>query len=528
MKNFARFAGGLGLICFLFGLISLLFGGFFQGIAIAQFAIGLLGIGFFAFYFMGDSIRVIVRQKEAIFGALGGVILIAVLIGLNVIAHSKFGSKTFDTTLNRIHTLAPESQEIAQSLDSPIEVIAFFPSGAPQETVLRNLIEKYTPYTDKLSVKVVDPDKNPALIEKLGADRGNVILRNEATNTTIKLTVASEESMTNALKRVLRSEIKTIYFLQGHDEASLDDPNSGMGVGLFKLLLEMEGFKVLPLKLTETRSIPKDANALILWAARRTMPAVEVEILKGYLAKGGALIIGQNPLITKTRFSAHGYENLLEQYGLRLAPSIISETYNLQGLQGNVTLQKVATSAFGNHPIVSKLAGAGAVEFNLAQAVTAVPQYKGPAKVTALVETSKTAWAETDLEAIINQRTVRRDGTELQGPVTIAMISEWPIAKTASDDWSKNGRLIVFGDAQFAMDNQINASNNRDLIMNAVGYVIGDRAASLSIKPRMWKTSTLNMTQDQKIKAVYASIFILPQALLILSLFVWLRRRSRV
>jgi ABC-type uncharacterized transport system involved in gliding motility auxiliary subunit len=528
MKNFARFSGGLGLICLLFGLISLMFSGVFHTVALFQFAIALAGLAFFAFYFTGDVISVVMRRREAIFGALGGVILLGVLIGLNVIAHSKFGGKTFDTTKNRIHTLAAESQEIAQSLDAPVEILAFFPAGSEQEPVLKNLVGKYTPYTDKLSLKMIDPDKNPALVSELGADRGNVMIRNSADKTTIKLAIASEEAMTNALKRVLRSEIKTIYFITGHDEASLDNPGSGAGVGLFKLLLEMDGFKVLPLKLAETKSIPRDASAVLLWGARRALPALDVEILRGYLAKGGSLIIGQNPIITKTGFGATGYEKLLETYGLTLTPSIISENYNLQGLQGSITLQKLATASFGNHPIVSKLAGQASVEFNLAQPVRALANYKGPAKVSSLVETSKNAWAETDLAALVNQKPVRRDGQELQGPLSVAMISEWPVEKAASDDWSKNGRLIVFGDSRFVFDEQINSANNRDLAMNAVGYIIGDRAAALSIKARTWSTSSLNMSSQQKIAAVYASIFILPQALLILSLFIWLRRRSRV
>ncbi len=533
MKKYAKLAGGIGIIFLVFGgPAALMFQGLFQTIAIIQTGLGLAGCAFFLFYSVGETMETLSQKRTAIMGGVGGLLILTLLIGLNVISQSKWGEKKWDTTVNRIHSLADSSAEVAKGLTQKLTIYAFFDKGQREADVLKNLVEKYTDYTDKLSFQSVDPNEEPALVKELGAGVGEVVIQNQETKRTIKLATATEESLTNALKRVVREDQKTIYFTQGQGQAALETQEDVNGLYIGKLLLEAEGFKVLPLNLAQTNEIPQDAAVVASWGAQRPVSTKELGILETYLAKGGAFVLGQDPMIaaTKDRLVSSGFDPLLNRYGLELKPGIVVEFLQMGPFGKKASLEFLAFT-YGQHPMVSKLKQENVTQFTTTMPVLAVSNYKGAAKVAALVSVSADAWAESNVRSLFDRsKGAKKDSGDgdLTGPFPIAQVSEWKIEKPAAGDWSPNGKLVVFGSASFATDRMIQAQFNRDLFLNAFNYLAGDSSSGqLSIRPRMWTQSTLEMTEPQRRIVYYASLFVIPQILLILSLMVWLMRRGR-
>ncbi len=103
-----------------------------------------------------------------------------------------------------------------------------------------------------------------------------------------------------------------------------------------------------------------------------------------------------------------------------------------------------------------------------------------------------------------------------KGPLSVA------IAATLTE---VGGRIVVFGDSDFATNAYFNLSGNRDLILNAISCLSGDEQA-IAIRPRTRQTTPLYLKEtDQKFLLVVPTLglpvfFLLTGA----SVFVWRRR----
>jgi ABC-type uncharacterized transport system involved in gliding motility auxiliary subunit len=219
-----------------------------------------------------------------------------------------------------------------------------------------------------------------------------------------------------------------------------------------------------------------------------------------------------------------GLEPLLEKYGLQIKPSIILER-QVQLLRGQVITSKLAAADYAKHRITDRLTGQSVTEFALAQPILSKADYKGDAKRSVLVSTSANAWAETDIGSMLLKQKPSA-ASEKPGALPIGQISEWPIPSTTKNAISQQGRLIVFGDSDFGANGLIQGGYNRDLFLNTFGY-LGGEEISVTIRPKTWTTSTLEIDMPQRRFIYYASIFIIPEFIMGLGFIIWLLRRSR-
>ena len=86
-------------------------------------------------------------------------------------------------------------------------------------------------------------------------------------------------------------------------------------------------------------------------------------------------------------------------------------------------------------------------------------------------------------------------------------------------------RLVVFGDADFASNDLIETSANRDLFVNSVNWLMGDVEA-ISIRPRLSRASRFNLSAQDALRIRLLSLFVLPEAIAVIGVFVWWSRRS--
>jgi ABC-type uncharacterized transport system involved in gliding motility auxiliary subunit len=82
----------------------------------------------------------------------------------------------------------------------------------------------------------------------------------------------------------------------------------------------------------------------------------------------------------------------------------------------------------------------------------------------------------------------------------------------------------VFGDADFASNEWLDAYLNRDLFLNSVNWLIGDVEA-ISIRPNTSRASRFQPTAEQFERIRLLSLFVLPEALAVLGVLTWWSRR---
>jgi ABC-type uncharacterized transport system involved in gliding motility auxiliary subunit len=152
-------------------------------------------------------------------------------------------------------------------------------------------------------------------------------------------------------------------------------------------------------------------------------------------------------------------------------------------------------------------------------------------ELSEIVFTGEGSWAERDLERFFQEGTAELNDDDLEGPVSIAVAGrprlEASDAETEveeSQEEEAEARLVVFGDADFAANEMVEAYSNRDLFVNSVNWLMGDVEA-ISIRPKLSRASRFQLSAEQFLRIRSLSLFVLPEAIAVIGVFVWWSRR---
>jgi ABC-type uncharacterized transport system involved in gliding motility auxiliary subunit len=89
----------------------------------------------------------------------------------------------------------------------------------------------------------------------------------------------------------------------------------------------------------------------------------------------------------------------------------------------------------------------------------------------------------------------------------------------------KDARVAVIGDSDFAKNRYYFMSGNGNFFLNIVNWLT-EEADLISIQPRTQVPRTIQLAPSQGRLLFLTSVVILPLAVLLIGLSVWLRRRS--
>ncbi len=255
-----------------------------------------------------------------------------------------------------------------------------------------------------------------------------------------KITIVTERELTAGLIRLISPGSRAVYFLAGHGEYNPEELNQPAYTQV-KTTLENKNYTIQTLNLLATNQIPEDAEVIVIAGPQKPLSEGEVEQLKGFVANGGALIVMEEPLPV-TEFGDQPdplAEYLNNDWGINLGQDMVVD------LTSNQPFIAVANQ-YGSHPITEKMQGLVAFFPTARSVVSASSETEN--RLVELVLTANQSWAETNLDALTttdqgNQppQVTPDEGVDLMGPVSLAV---------AADSLSNSGRLVVFGDADFA------------------------------------------------------------------------------
>ncbi|WP_013323126.1 Gldg family protein [Gloeothece verrucosa] len=316
--------------------------------------------------------------------------VIAILGIINFLA-VRYSTK-IDLTENQLFTLSPQSQEIVKNLKEPVKIWLFDNDPSPND---KELLENYRRYSPNFQYEYVNPDQNPGLVRKIGAKAlGDVYLQYKDKKQQIQTLITfgtreplSEIKLTNGIEKILSDRIRTVYFLQGHGEHSLDAAEGGISQAVTSL--REKGYQVEPLNLAQSSGIPKDADVIVIAGPKRDLFKQEVEALENYTANGGNLFILLDPTVNA------GLTPLLKQWGVALDERIVIDGSGAGESVGLGPATPIITT-YGNHPITKDFKNQMSF-YPLARAIDTL-QTKG-VNAVALLVTNNQMWAESDLTA---------------------------------------------------------------------------------------------------------------------------------
>ncbi len=415
-----------------------------------------------------------------------------------------------DVTRERIHTLSPDTLRTLDALPGDVEVLAFFRPDDAGFASAQDLLRRYAERNRRLHFEMVDPYRSPDRVRRHQISESGTRVVVAPGPAEVRLREVSEESLTNALVRVSHPVRRRVYFTQGHGEGSPGDA-ARTGWSLAARALERENLDLVPLSLLSAGAVPADAAALLVVGPRRPFLDPEVEALRSYAARGGHLGIFVEPELDA------GLDPVLGALGIEAGNDMIVDPNPLSRLAGATPVMPVL-KATTSHPVSEPLADVGVV-FPTARSLVALRG--APARAVPLALTSESAWAENDVRAIFSG-SARLDEGEKVGPVPLALAVKWPVA----GDPPHELRAVVAGDSDFFSNGYLHLLGNQDLFLSMVSW-LAERDDRLTIRPRAREASRISLTEAQVGTLKFLAIDVVPVALLLAGITVWLARRER-
>jgi ABC-type uncharacterized transport system involved in gliding motility auxiliary subunit len=507
----------LGLITLFAGLVLMLL---LPDIKLATWGIMVLGVILLVSALILDFRKVsgALTGRRGRFGA-GTTLMASIFVGITLLVNgiSVSAYQRYDVTRLSQFTLTQQTKDILTSLDQPVKAICFFvPSKDTYglTTYAVNLLAEYQRYSKELSIEIVDPDQHPerartynisqyqTVIFESGDKRRQVLPTQiiQFSDQGLPEQVEAEHSFTSAILEVIGKVQKKVYFVIGHGEANLNGNYSSVLRGLRDNL-----YVVGTLDLMANPVIPDDTSVLVIASPRTTYTDAEIIAVDNYLIAGGQALILADP----------GFPEFLNQiitpWGVSLDDGMVIDRASQMANRNDEPRVTADRDFFGGMGlnIVSYFPGAVGVT-----AVSGAEDTWPP-----LVYTSTDSWLDKDYDAT-KEPTFDDQQGDVKGPIAIGVL----VAASLTDNQTKNTRIIVMGDSDFAANENYAQVNNSDLFLNSISW-LAEETDLISIHRSALPFRRLSVNTDEANFITYSSLLIPPiLVLLIGGIVLWYRR----
>lgn len=481
--------------------------------------VGLLLMVFY-FYFKFSMIIEMLSKRSARYGANLAIVVSVFFVILWLVATMSIKYKwRMDVTPTSRYTLSPQTVKILKGLEEEVNAIAFYRSDERTRQVMYDLLEEYSYYSPNFDFWFVDPDRKPAEAAKYGVTSyRTTLLRSGGKQET--LGYESEEKMTNALLKVIREEVKTIYFIKGHGENQIDSGEKE-GYKMAKEAIEKENNQVKELLLMGAK-VPDDASLVVVSGPEKDLLQSELDSLTKFIKRGGSVLFMLDPakLTNVTQY--------LEGYGFKLGADIIID--KMGQLFGTNYLTPVVNDYHKKHPLTREFNLA--TFFPLAQSVE-IEEDKKKGNYT-IATTGTESWSVDKISSIDGDEVEFNPKTDRKGPMGLAAVavvpaevgvSEKKIGDGAIEESIKKwGRILVIGDSDFANNTNINLAGNSDFFLNVVSW-LNQETDLISIRKKPAEITPLTLTVTQGRLVFWLSVIVVPSLIATVGIGVVTRRR---
>jgi ABC-type uncharacterized transport system involved in gliding motility auxiliary subunit len=485
-----------------------------------QISLGVFVIGLAVFIALDPgSIRKAFTGRQAKYGSNALILALAfigILVVINYLVYKN--NKQWDLTADKSNTLAKETVDVLKSLPNPVVAKAFYTSDPTIASTKENtkvLFDKYVYASGgKFKYEFIDPVKDPAAAQEAGVTKdGTLVLYMGGSKQPAQF--SSEQEITGAMIRLMNPGSHVVYFLTGHGEFPIEG-GGGQSYTQLKTALEAKNYTVSSLNLLATPQIPLDASVIIISGPQKPLADSEISLLDAYLKNGGSMIVMEEPIIV-TQFGDQGdpLDTYLDQtYGIKLGNDMVVDVQAAQSYQQPFI---AIASQYADHAITNKMSGM-ATFFPTARSVTVDDANGSDYSKTQLILTADQSWAETDMNTVKDGTMKPDQGVDLFGPVSLAVTTEGGSNKT---------RLVVFGDAEFALNSSYSVYGNGAMIVNSVDWAAKEENL-ISLTPKNTVDRQLIQPQPFMINLILlGSLVILPGLVIVAGVSSWLARKKR-
>jgi len=364
-----------------------------------------------------------------------------------------------DLTPDHRYVLSAHAVRALADLPRDVLVTAFVRADDPRNRDLADLLRQIGAASDHVRSRTLDVNRNPAVARQYGIGAyGSLVVESDGRQ---KVVVNPDEgALVGAIRQVTRPQPR-VYVLTGHGERNIEDADRQQGYSMAKAALQEEQYEVRPLTTLAEHGVPEDASVVIIAAPRSDLLASELLQLDAYLRRGGALLV-----LLDAATETPSLIGLLRRYGIEVSNLVVLDPDNR--LFAGDYLTMVIPQRAAEHPVSAALRAAP-----LMSQVRAVAR-SGTAGVE-LLRSSPQSWGTADRGVLRTGIAEFDQQHDAPGPL--------PVGVAVGGDRGTAGRLLVYGDSDFATNFFLDYLGNRDLWLNSVNWLAGEEMLIGSREP---------------------------------------------
>lgn len=436
-------------------------------------------------------------------------VLFLAIIGLLAWLSHRYSFESDWTSTGR-HTLSGTSITLLSRIEGPVQITAF--AHKEVQPAIKEFISRYQKHKPDIALSFVNPDFYPDKTREMGITvEGELVITYQGRSEHV--TNPGEETITNSLQRLLRSQEKKLVFLAGHGERQATGL-ANHDYNLFTKYLATKGINIVSFNLIEQPAIPDDTAILIIAGPQIDYFDGEVDLIRNYLKQGGHLLWLHDP------GAFYNLDKLAQDLRIHFVDGVIVDpTTQVLGISDP---SFALVTRYNEHPITRGFAFM--TLFPRARGIQFIGQEEWTA--TPFLQTIDRSWAESSKM----QGTIEYDADQdIPGPLAIgiALTRDMPITNSTSKiQDSPQQRVVVLGDGDFLSNAYLGNQGNQDLGYNIINWLSHDDNF-IDIPSR--KAPDAELVMSETAWSLLGLFFLLGLPLLLLGggIFVWVKRRKQ-
>lgn len=512
----------LGLICLLAAGISYLMFPSKVNIALGILAAGaLLMTG--AFVSSPRLLKDIFTSRTS-WLIVNDVVLVLAIVGIGVLL-SYIGFRRhirYDFTRDRLFSISDSTTKALRGLQKDVKITAFYPMGSLEYTMIDDLLRECRRNTDRLTVKMVDPFRDPMTTKAMNVHTaGTVVVQCENQRKDISADemflrppqygqtreapkFQGEQAITSALLNVTSGARRKIAFVKGHEEPGLASYKPD-GLAAAQQFLARENYETVEISLLE--GISTDTTVLAIIAPAKGFHPDEIKALRQYVSdRKGALLVALNP----DNKAAELEQFMSDTFSVTCNSEIIISP---RGMNGDLS---IVVPRYSPHPIVKEQMSrnSGAL-MQVARGLNIEP--RETYAPLAFLKTDENCYGKRPPSAVLQGQIQFDQNTDVRGPLNLGIALEGKGTASGS-------RVVVYGDADFATNMLLQVQGNADLVVNTFNWLAGQEQL-ISIRPKQIEFAQIILDAEASQRILIICVVVSPLLIVLLGGAVWWSRR---
>jgi ABC-type uncharacterized transport system involved in gliding motility auxiliary subunit len=468
------------------------------------------------------------QTKYAGYAAIYIIVILGVLGAINFLANRY--DKSYDSTHNKQFSLSDQTMKVAKGLNTDVNMLYF--GETPSFLSAHDTLDRYSALSPHIHVQYIDPVRKPQQARAAGYRSDSpVIIEAGAKRESAKS--LTEEEITGAMIRALKTGERNVCFLNAAGEHTIDD-SASTGMSVMKQVLERDNYKAREESLKPAAAtpasgkmtvgqapapagaiaVPKDCTVMVVAGPQLNYPPAIVKALQDYIENGGRglFMLDETLRIGRTEAAAENPELLkvLESWGVTVNKDLVLDLSGI-GQIFNLGPEVPMILQYESHPITQPL-----TRVPTAFPISRSLDLKSGAKSTAskLFGTTEDSIAVTEIAP--GGQVDPKKGKK--GPLTLAAAGSYS-APT-------QGRYVVIGSSTWATNSFAGSRQlgNRDLFSNMINWLASDEDL-ISIRPKEAEDRPLTLSTQKLNSVFWLSVLIFPGAIVAFGLAAWWKRR---